>query len=239
MIIDKGDKMAVTTKRGHKLEIRIDINPKARRLILRVDERKREAVGVVPDERMVPELMAFAVERSDWLYGQLERVPETIGLAHGAMIKLRDQDCLLTAEGQGRRPQLRDDSPLVLSLPGDEQTFGRRALRYLKAQAKQDLSESAIRHARTLGVKIGRISIKDTRSRWGSCTAKGDLAFSWRLIMAPSHVLDYVAAHECAHRLEMNHSAAFWAHVERCRPDWRASRNWLRAHGSSLHSVVA
>lgn len=238
MIIDKGDKMAMTTKSGHKLEIRIDINPKAKRLILRVDERRREAVGVAPHERMVPELMAFAFERSDWLHDQLKQVPETITLEDGAMIKLRDQDCLLSTEGPGRRPTLHGDSPRILSLPGDRQTLGRRALRYLKAQAKQDLAGSAARHAQTLGVGIGRVSVKDTRSRWGSCTAKGDLAFSWRLIMAPSHVLDYVAAHECAHRLEMNHSAAFWAHVERCRPDWRKSRNWLRTHGGSLHSVA-
>lgn len=239
MIIDKGDKMAMTTKRGHKLEIRIDINPKARRLILRVDERRREAVGVAPHARMVPELMAFAFERSDWLYDQLEQVPATVALEDGAMIKLRGEDCLLNIEGPGRRPFLHGDSPQTLSLPGDRETLGRRALRYLKDQAKQDLIASSNQHAETLGVSVGRVSVKDTRSRWGSCTANGDLAFSWRLIMAPPHVLDYVAAHECAHRLEMNHSSAFWAHVERCRPDWRRSRKWLRAHGGSLHSVVA
>ncbi|MEL6829456.1 MAG: SprT family zinc-dependent metalloprotease [Pseudomonadota bacterium] len=237
MIIDKGDKMAMTTKSSETLPLRISINPKAKRLILRVDERRREAVGVAPHKRMVPELMAFVEERSGWLKAQLAKIPEPCAVRNGAVIRLRDQPCKLSLEGSGRRPQLIDGAPQILLLPGDPETIGRRALRYLKSQARTDLARSVEHHAKTLGIKTGRISVKDTRSRWGSCTAQGDLSFSWRLIMAPPHALDYVAAHECAHRLEMNHSSVFWQHVERCRPDWRQSRDWLKAHGTALHSV--
>jgi predicted metal-dependent hydrolase len=82
---------------------------------------------------------------------------------------------------------------------------------------------------------VGRVTIKDTTSRWGSCSAAGDLAFSWRLVLAPAHVLDYLAAHEVAHRLEMNHGPRYWAHVARLRPDYERSEAWLKAHGATLH----
>jgi hypothetical protein len=112
-----------------------------------------------------------------------------------------------------------------------------RVTRYLKKQAKIDLTRSVNRHTEVLGVEYKVISVKDTRSRWGSCTADGQLSFSWRLIMAPPKVLDYVAAHECAHLLEMNHSAKFWTHVSRCVPDWKRQRAWLRTHGAGLQSA--
>ena len=96
--------------------------------------------------------------------------------------------------------------PNTLCAPGDPETLHLRVTRYLKKQARADITRSVNRHAATLGVSYNGISVKDTRSRWGSCTADGKLSFSWRLIMAPSEVLDYVAAHECAHLLEMNHS---------------------------------
>ncbi|MEO0818259.1 MAG: SprT family zinc-dependent metalloprotease, partial [Pseudomonadota bacterium] len=100
-----------------------------------------------------------------------------------------------------------------------------------------DLGDAVDTHCRALGVEARRIAVKDTRSRWGSCTSDGRLSFSWRLVCAPPEVLDYVAAHECAHLLEMNHSDRFWAHVERICPDWKHHRTWLRTHGRDLHAV--
>jgi predicted metal-dependent hydrolase len=91
------------------------------------------------------------------------------------------------------------------------------------------------RHAARLRLPVGRISLRDPRSRWGSCTATGDLMFSWRLVLAPAFVLDYVAAHEVAHLKEMNHSPAFWAVVRRLCPDYEAPREWLRRNGGALH----
>ena len=127
--------------------------------------------------------------------------------------------------------------PLLLSAPGDPETLPLRVTRYLKKQAKADLTRAVNRHIETLGVEYKSISVKDTRSRWGSCTSDGQLSFSWRLVMAPPKVLDYVAAHECAHILEMNHSPKFWAHVSRCVPDWKRQRAWLRTHGAGLQSA--
>ena len=106
--------------------------------------------------------------------------------------------------------------------------------RLLKARARLSLAEATVGYATALGRPHGRITLRDPRGRWGSCSARGDVMYSWRLIMAPPVVLDYVAAHEVAHLAEMNHSPAFWAVVARLMPDFATPREWLRAHGSGL-----
>ena len=239
MIIDKGDKMALVTKSGQTVHVRLEVNPKARRLILRLDERNREAVAVAPSKRKIGEAAAFARDRLDWIAEHLQALPEHVVLREGATFKLRGDDCVVSLEGQGRLAKLVPGDPQILSVPGHFDTTGRRVERFLKKTAKEDLSDAVIRYCDQLGVEARRVTVKDTRSRWGSCTSDGRLAFSWRLIMAPPEVLEYVAAHECAHLLEMNHSPAFWAHVATCRPAWKKERAWLRKHGRDLHAVRA
>ena len=237
MIIDKGDKMALVTKCGQTVHVRLEVNPKARRLILRLDERTREAVAVAPSKRKIGEAAAFARDRLDWIAEHLQALPDHQVLADGATFKLRGEDCRITLEGHGRLAKLHPGTPQILSVPGLPETIGRRVERFLKKTAEQDLTAAVIRYCDLLSVEARRVTVKDTRSRWGSCTSDGRLAFSWRLIMAPPAVLEYVAAHECAHLLEMNHSPAFWAHVETCRPTWKRERAWLRKHGRDLHAV--
>ena len=239
MIIDKGDKMALVAKNGKTVNVRLEVNPKARRLILRLDERNHEAVAVAPSKRKIGEAAAFARDRVDWIAEHLQALPETIALIEGATFMLRGEPCQITLDGPGRVPRLEIGPPLVLRVPGQAETTGQRVERYLRKSAKSDLSDAVIRYCEHLGVEARRVTVKDTRSRWGSCTSDGRLAFSWRLIMAPPPVLEYVAAHECAHLLEMNHSPAFWAHVEKCRPAWKKERAWLRNNGRDLHAVKA
>ncbi len=239
MIIDKGDKMALVTKSGQTVNVRLEVNPKARRLILRLDERNREAVAVAPSKRKIGEAAAFARDRVDWIAQHLQALPEHILLQPGATFMLRGMPCEVSLEGAGRIARLLPGSPQCLQAPGAQETAGQRVERFLRKTAKDDLSDAVIRYCDHLGVEARRVTVKDTRSRWGSCTSDGRLAFSWRLIMAPSEVLEYVAAHECAHLLEMNHSPAFWAHVARCRPNWKKERAWLRKNGRELHAVKA
>lgn len=238
MIIDKGNKMALTTKAGEEVVIRLEVNPKARRLILRLDERAREAVAVAPTKRALGEAAKFAEERLDWLAANLNALPQEERLVDGATFQLRGEPCRISLDGPGRSATLTDGNPKILSVPGAPETAGQRVLRYLRKAAKVDLSNAVSHYCATLNVDARRVSIKDTRSRWGSCTSTGNIAFSWRLIMAPPEVLEYVAAHECAHLLEMNHSPAFWAHVAKCRPDWQRERKWLHRHGRLLHAVT-
>ena len=107
----------------------------------------------------------------------------------------------------------------------------------VRLAAERRLITSVGPHATALGVTPRAIRLKDTRSRWGSCAPDGTLAFSWRLVMAPDWVLDYVVAHEVAHLRELNHSARFWAHVDRLTPHRDAAVEWLRVEGPALLRV--
>ena len=100
--------------------------------------------------------------------------------------------------------------------------------------ARERLTSAVAAYAETLGRPFGRITLRDPRSRWGSCSSKGDLMFSWRLIMAPPEVLDYVAAHEVAHLAEMNHSDRFWAVCRRLCPETDKHRRWSKQNGAEL-----
>lgn len=238
MINDKKSKISVKTKSGCDIPVRLEVNPRARRLILRIDEKTREGVAVSPHKRALADVARFAQERADWLEAHLGALPQQLSLAPGAVFNLRGMPCTISLGGQGRQAYLTQGAPQVLHAPGLEETTPHRVVRFLRAEAKADLTRAVETYCAALGVAARRVTVKDTKSRWGSCTSDGRLAFSWRLIMAPPAVLDYVAAHECAHLLEMNHSPAFWAHVERCRPTWKRERNWLRRHGRELHAVA-
>jgi predicted metal-dependent hydrolase len=126
-----------------------------------------------------------------------------------------------------------------LIVSGRVEHASRRLKDWLLEQARADLDASVTHHSKSLGVKARSISLRDQTSRWGSCTAGGLLSFSWRLIMAPAHVLDYVAAHEVAHLLEMNHGPRFWKHVARSMPRLEDAKRWLRSHGADLHRYGA
>lgn len=237
MPYNNGQTMTLKASGGRRIKVRFEVNAKARRLILRLDERRREAVAVAPSSRQIAAAAAFAAERIEWISSRLQHLPEVVRFEEGAQITYRGEPCLITAHGEGRLARLLPGTPKILSVPGDPETVHLRVERYLKKQARADLTRAVKRHAETLGVEYKGISVKDTRSRWGSCTSDGQLSFSWRLIMAPPEVLDYVAAHECAHLIEMNHSAAFWSLVSQCCPDWKRHRAWLRLHGAALQAA--
>ena len=243
MKTDKGQNMTpervtIEASSGRLIPVRLEVNPRAKRLIVRIDTKKGEAVAVAPNRHMLSEAANFAAERADWIDGHLSEVPIAIPLNEGAMIPFQGVDHVLTQEGSGRLARIETSGrPPKIIAPGASETFEMRIKRFLKKQAYAAFEEAVERHCEILGVKASRISVKDTRSRWGSCASNGNLSFSWRVICAPPDVLDYLAAHECAHLLEMNHSDRFWHHVERCRPDWRVQRKWLKANGALLHAI--
>jgi len=136
----------------------------------------------------------------------------------------------LVKAGAGRSARFEGGEILVPEGPRE----GPRIKALLTALARERLRRSVLIHADKLGRLPGKLTLRDPRSRWGSCSSKGDLMFSWRLIMAPPEVLDYVAAHEVAHLAEMNHSARFWAVCEQLYPGYKTERDWLRKHGAEL-----
>ena len=212
----------------------------ARRLTLRVSKTRRTVVVTVPSGCRIEEADRFLRTNIDWVRERLGRVPEPVPLVDGATIPLRGRPHRICFTGPARgasvvKAQSCANGPARLEVTGRIEHAARRLKDWLIAQALKDLDARVAWHAANLGVRVRHIGLRDQTTRWGSCSANGLLSFSWRLILAPPHVLDYVAAHEVAHLLEMNHGARFWKLVARSVPRLEEAKDWLRHEGTDLH----
>ena len=219
------------------LRVAVRRHPNARRLTLRVRAAARDVTLTAPPHVSLAAASAFVQRHREWVRVRLVRLPEVVPFGNGAMLPLRGEAHLIIHRPGARGTVWREDGPdgPLLCVAGDEPHLPRRLGDYLKREARGDLIAAVRRHSAALGVETGRITLRDTASRWGSCSSKGDLSFSWRLILAPPFVLDYLAAHEVAHRIEMNHGPRYWALVERVFPRRMEAEAWLRHHGAALH----
>lgn len=223
--IDLGDRTAPLTAR---------VNRRARRLIVKVDAVAGRVIVTAPSKRALPEAIDFARTRARWIMRQLDEGDGARPFADGVVFPYRGAPLCVVNEG-GARAGVRMDGERLLA-GGDSRYLNRRVTDWLKAQARQALTARADHYAAMLGRKRGAISIRDTKSRWGSCARDGALSFSWRLILAPPAMLDYVAAHECAHLVHLDHSPAYWRVLRTLGIDARAARDWFAAHGHSLYA---
>lgn len=213
------------------LTVTLRRSARARRISLRVSRLDGHITLTLPKGVRDTEALAFASDKRDWLARQLARNPTQQDVAPGMALPIAGQMRQVVA-GSGRSIVLGHDS---IAVPGGSARAGARLQGYLKELARHRLSEAVTHYSACLGRSHTRLTLRDTRSRWGSCSSRGALMFSWRLVMAPPEVLDYVAAHEVAHLAEMNHAPAFWAIVERIHGPCDAPRRWLRDHGHDLH----
>lgn len=216
---------------GDAVEITLRRSARARRFSLRVSRLDGRVTLSMPLRAREAEAMAFARAQEEWIRTTLAKMPQRAGVGIGSVIPVEGRMLRLEA-GAGRSVRVEGD---VMFVPGDPALAGVRAGAFLKALARERLVAASDRHAAAIGRKVTRVTLRDTRSRWGSCAHDGALMYSWRLVMAPASVLDYVAAHEVAHMVEMNHSDAFWAVVERLYPRWQVQRKWLHNEGQALH----
>lgn len=218
--------------------IEVRRHPAARRYTLRVREARRDVVLTMPPRGSMRQAKRFAEKNVDWIAARLRRLPRPAPFAPGETIPLRGVPHRIVhrpgARGTAWTETDAGGTPL-LCIAGGAAHIGRRARDFLKAEARRDLLAASRRYAAILGVSIRAVSLRDTASRWGSCSQSGSLSFSWRLVLAPPFVLDYLAAHEVAHRIELNHSKRYWRALERIFPEWRRAEAWLRAHGASLY----
>ena len=216
--------------------VRLRRHRQARRYTLRIHSGTREVVLTMPPRGSLKEARAFAHKHGGWIASRLEKLPAALAFTHGTVLPLRGVDHrIVHRRGRGTVwVEADEDGERRLYVAGEEPHVARRISDYLKREALRDLEAASCRAADALGVTIKRVSIRDQSSRWGSCSSTGLLSYSWRLILAPSFVLDYLAAHECAHLLHMNHSAKFWAAVARLTSETARAETWLKAHGSSL-----
>jgi predicted metal-dependent hydrolase len=222
---------------GRMLEVRVRLNPRARRMIVKVNPATGEISVTAPSRRGLAHALDFARGEKEWIAGQLAKAPGAVGLAAGATIPFRGVPHEIRATTKGPAPVWAEDG--VIWVSGGEAHAPRRVLDFLKQQARKTFEVRALDHAVRLGVKPSRITVRDTASRWGSCSSARSLSFSWRLIMAPDFVLDYVVAHEVAHLREMNHSPRFWAHVRSLVPDMDGPQDWLKKNGRDLQRYTA
>lgn len=202
---------------------------RARRISLRISSLDGRVTLTLPAGLPERAALDFAAEKADWIRSHLEQHPQQVQVGFGTVLPVDGQDRVVEP-ATGRRILL--DAGRV-TVPGANPAPPLQ--RYLKELARNRLAEASDFYANRLGRGYSRLTLRDTRSRWGSCTADGALMYSWRLILAPPAVLRYVAAHEVAHLQEMNHSTAFWNVVEQLYGRYQEPRGWLREHGASLH----
>lgn len=228
----------IETNDGRRVAVKLVVNRRARRVSVRIDPVRREAIATAPSQRTLKHAAQFAAQRATWIVRELARLPKGVSLTPGAIVPLRGVSHVLVYEHGRAAPRIEaGEMPRLVAPAPDPALFEARLLRFFKDQARDDLAERVAVHAATLGVTPRRMQVKELRSRWGSCNVDGVLSFAWRIVLAPPFALDYLAAHEVAHLKEMNHSRRFWAHVRRCAPDFERARAWLQEHGCSLHAV--
>jgi len=210
----------------------------ARRLVLRLNTTGTGVLVTVPRGVSRARALEFTERSRSWIEDRVRARGGLIHLEHGNALPLRGIEHDIR-HIPGRRGIVNSDlSYRYINVPGDSAHVARRLLDFLKAEARADLTKASSKYAALMGVKFRRITIRDQRSRWGSCSASGDLSYSWRLILTPAYVLDYVAAHEVAHLRHLDHSPRFWRLVLTHCPDAARARKWLRTHGQDVHRIV-
>jgi predicted metal-dependent hydrolase len=225
---------------GAVLPLTLKRNARARRIILRLDRSGRGVQITLPLRASRLKALDFAKSHSDWIKSRIAKVPERIAFAPGAVIPLRGVPHEIR-HVPTLRAALRvspSDGPGlgIIEIGGEASQLARRCRDWLKVQAKNDLMAASAAHAEAMGTSFRKVAVRDQTSRWGSCSTTGQLSYSWRLILAPPFVLDYVTAHEVAHLKHMNHGVRFWTLVKRHCPDLDRARAWMRANGRRLHS---
>jgi predicted metal-dependent hydrolase len=218
--------------------VRVRRHRQARRYTLRIDAASREVVLTIPPRGSLREAREFAQKHGAWIAARLKRLPQAMPFADGIMVPFRGLAHRVVHRSDARGTvwvETANDGERLLCVVGETPHLNRRIGDFLKREAQRELEAASRRYAAKLGVTFKRVSVRDQSSRWGSCSNTGVLSFSWRLILAPAFVLDYLAAHEVAHLVELNHSPRFWRLLKRLNPDCDRAKAWLDSHGTDLH----
>lgn len=235
---------AVPLERTHvvadrELPLRIVENDRAKRLTLRIDAGGKGLRITIPPGLARGEVERFLDRHQGWLETKLAKVPDRPQVRPGIRLPLRGVPHLIVHE-PGRRgtvTQGEEDGAPALLVHGERRHLPRRLADFLKREAKRDIEALVAKHTASVGRPAKAIRFKDTSSRWGSCTADGSLSFSWRIMMAPPTVIDYLVAHEVAHLREMNHGPKFWALCRELCPRTEEARAWLKRNGNALQAI--
>lgn len=208
---------------------------RARRVSLRIDARGGGVIVTLPPRVARAAGMALLMDHAGWVAERLARLPGPLELADGACVMLDGQPHRVRHVPGGRGGAWLEAGEIRVA--GEAEFLPRRVRDLLRGEAARRLGALAAERAAVAGLRPRRVVVKDTRTRWGSCTADGTLMFCWRLVMAPPEVQHYVVAHEVAHLRHMNHGPEFWALVATLTPHMRPAMRWLAAEGAGLLRV--
>jgi hypothetical protein len=244
-----GSSAITVSHAGETLVVSLRRLSSARRFTLRVRFAARDAVLTMPARASLREAREFTERHAAWIAARLNRLPDTIPFRHGAIVPMRGVDHMLAhrigargtvwIESLGEAEATDESVAYRICVAGATEHMHRRVVDYLKREARRDLEGAVGRHTRALGLPARSVGLRDTVSRWGSCSATGSLNFSWRLVMAPPFVLDYLAAHEVAHLQHLDHSPRFWSLARRLCAETDRAEAWLSAYGAHLHKYGA
>ena len=223
---------------GEALAVMLKRHAKARRMTLRQSRDGEQFVLTVPRRHSRKAAEAFLNASAGWIQKTRSKLPAVLPATDGGRILLRGEHYAIAATGKLRGLVSVDDETRIIAVPGAPSHMKRRLTEWLKREAEKDLHEASRRYAAAMNVTVKRLGVRDQKSRWGSCNTDGVLSYSWRLVMAPSMVLDYVAAHEVAHLREMNHGPRFWRLVLNHCTSAQAAKEWLKQHGQTLHRMI-
>jgi len=214
---------------------------KARRFTMRVSAATRVVTLTMPIRSSFDQAVDFASRHGGWIADRLNKFDDHVQIAPNAEIPFRGVLHRIIHRGEKRgtvSAECDEAGSHHLVVAGHIDHTPRRIRDFLKKEAQVALDQAVERYTKILGIPARRIALKDTKSRWGSCSADGRLNFSWRLIFAPPEILDYLAAHEVAHLKELNHSPRFWSIVASLYPDYKKAEAWLKRHGAGLHRYI-
>ena len=220
-----------------ELPLHIRRHPRATRMTLRLGEDGESARVTLPRWGTTREAVKFAQSRAGWLEAQLAKRPPRTEPHPGGIVVFRGRELMIDWHADlPRKAVLRDTS---ITLGGPRDTLAPRLRRWMQGEARALFADDLAFYASRAGLCLPDFALSNARRRWGSCSSNGNLSFSWRLVLAPEDVLDYVVAHEVAHLQELNHSARFWAVVEELYGPSKKQQHWLKKNGSALHRYGA
>jgi len=223
----------VTLPSGKTAIVNIRRSSRSRRVTLRIAPGTGQAELVLPGRLSERKGIAFLQSKTSWLEERLAKYPDPIPFEDGQIVPFLGEPLTISHLNAKRADVQKDGEQLIVSAPTAR--ISKAVHDWYRREAGCEITLCANQKSKMLGTPYGRLSIRDTKSRWGSCSARGDLNFSWRVVMAPRYVLDYLVAHEVAHLAEMNHSTSFWTIVEQLSDEFEKGRKWLRLNGHELH----
>lgn len=220
---------------GRSVHVRLRRNTRAHQLILRLNKDGTGVVVTLPKGVSKASGVAWAKQQTSWIATQMATLPERTVFVDGAIIPFEGSSLMIRHLPSARRGVWQENNEIKVS--GQPEHLARRVRDWLRSEARFRLVEKTIRAASRIDMEPGKITVRDTRTRWGSCSANGNISYCWRLILAPTFVLDYVVSHEVAHLKEPDHGPNFWKTVAMLEPNVNRARRWLREQGRTLHFI--